>query len=156
MTFKQLFTSCLCFAQPDKFQVDDKSQEIVLRKGKFTPSPTSRLHNDHLYQGSENDIVTTRIYSQDWICDFELSYYPFDVQFCKMIFTLKAILSYYIYITIVQPPPNHLFIRGPLVTLQRCWRKDWTTWGMWVSFNMVLIGLCLKIQPHQMASVVLR
>ena len=98
VTFKQLFTSCLCFAQPDKIQVDDKSQEIVLRKGKFTPSPTSRLHNDHLYQGSENDIVTTRIYSQDWICDFELSYYPFDVQFCKMIFTLKAILSYYIYL----------------------------------------------------------
>ena len=90
---KQLFTY---FEYAKTFQVDDKSQEIVLRKGKFTPSPTSRLHNDHLYQGSENDIVTTRIYSQDWICDFELSYYPFDVQFCKMIFTLKAILVYYI------------------------------------------------------------
>ena len=73
-----------------KLQVDDKSQEIVLRKGNFTPSPTSRLHNDHLYQGSENDIVTTRIYSQDFICDFELSYYPFDVQLCRQVFTLKV------------------------------------------------------------------
>ena len=34
--------------------------------------------------------MTTRIYSQDFICDFELSYYPFDVQLCKMVFTLKV------------------------------------------------------------------
>ena len=41
-----------------------------------------------IYPGKWNDIITRREYFQDFKCNFDLSYYPFDVQTCFMNFTL--------------------------------------------------------------------
>ena len=46
------------------------------------------LREVSIYPGKWNDIITRREYFQDFKCNFDLSYYPFDVQTCFMNFTL--------------------------------------------------------------------
>ena len=45
--------------------------------------------NIHIYKGSENPMTSYRIYNTEFLCDYELQYYPFDVQDCHMYFRMK-------------------------------------------------------------------
>jgi hypothetical protein len=71
-------------------QNDAKSSITVVRKGSYKISPSHELHNNHLYSGSENDIVISRVYQTSFICKFDMGYYPFDVQDCSMKFALQV------------------------------------------------------------------
>ena len=42
-----------------------------------------------MFKGSENALVARRKYTIDFACNFELRYYPFDIQHCPMMFQLK-------------------------------------------------------------------
>ena len=48
------------------------------------------LHNNHIYAGEENPLLLSRIYTTSFTCDFNMARYPFDIQECNMIFTLKV------------------------------------------------------------------
>lgn len=45
---------------------------------------------DGLYFGSENPIVFQREYYQEFYCNFDLTWYPFDRQRCFMNFTMQG------------------------------------------------------------------
>ena len=46
---------------------------------------SSETNEDILvYKGSENEIRMYRIYEIDFLCDYQMHYYPFDVQLCTM------------------------------------------------------------------------
>ena len=60
----------------------------VLRNGSFKTSPKEQLHNNHLYEGSENYLSLSRPYKIDFQCNYGLGYYPFDIQKCTMDFNL--------------------------------------------------------------------
>ena len=59
---------------------DNKSIITVERQGGFTVSEYSVLDNINIFEGNENFLQITRVYSTKWICNFEIISYPFDTQ----------------------------------------------------------------------------
>ena len=37
-------------------------------------------------KGKENPFVLSRVYDVDWICEYDMAWYPFDTQSCGMVF----------------------------------------------------------------------
>ena len=65
---------------------DKKSKTSITRNGNYTRSPRSFLDNIYIFEGSENEIRTQRIYEIEWICNYQIQWYPFDTQKCSMVF----------------------------------------------------------------------
>ncbi len=63
---------------------------MIERHGQYSPSAASSLHNDHLYLGSENTIRLVHSYILTHECVFDMKYYPFDTQTCRLLFTTKV------------------------------------------------------------------
>ena len=59
---------------------DNKSIITVEIQGGFTVSDYSILDNINIFSGKENVLKITRVYSTEWICNFEIISYPFDTQ----------------------------------------------------------------------------
>ena len=79
----------------------DKSRSVILQiyKGSFSvqrngshqnANSWDELHNIRLYNGGENYIVHSIIFSKRFICSFDFKQYPFDVQRCTMDFILMV------------------------------------------------------------------
>ena len=49
-----------------------------------------------LFPGSNNAILLRREYYQDFSCEFDLRYYPFDTQACYMIFEIQGKTDNYV------------------------------------------------------------
>ena len=62
----------------------------IIKHGEFRKSPDVELHNNHLFDGAENDILISRMYTTDFECKFSMHYYPFDIQNCEMNFVLEV------------------------------------------------------------------
>ena len=43
-----------------------------------------------LFSGKRNSILLTREYYNEYSCDFDLRFYPFDTQMCTMIFEVQG------------------------------------------------------------------
>ena len=69
---------------------DEKAFATVYRNATYQRTNESYLHNSYLYQGNENPITLTRVYSGKFICDYDMSVYPFDTQKCSAIFIMKG------------------------------------------------------------------
>ena len=63
--------------------VDEKSSMNVKRIGNFTA-----LKNKLVFRGSENPLTVSRFYKTNFICDFNMGWYPFDTQKCSMNFVV--------------------------------------------------------------------
>jgi hypothetical protein len=58
--------------------------------GNYTISSTQDLHINHYYQGADNYMLLYRSYKTNFICVFDMQYFPFDTQTCNMTFTLQV------------------------------------------------------------------
>ena len=65
---------------------DDDDQNIIISRNlsDFNYADTTYIHNTRLFQGSANSIRHTKWRSVDWLCDFNMEWYPFDTQSCTM------------------------------------------------------------------------
>ena len=63
--------------------VDEKTSMYVERKGNFT-----RAKNKLVFKASENPLSATRFYKINFICNFDMAWYPFDTQKCSMNFVM--------------------------------------------------------------------
>ena len=63
--------------------VDEKTSMYVERKGNFT-----RAKNKLVFKSSENPLSATRFYKINFICNFDMAWYPFDTQKCSMNFVM--------------------------------------------------------------------
>ena len=54
----------------------------VPRKGVGQPAELTELHEHLYYEGSENPLVYNYTEERTFKCDYNLSWYPFDNQFC--------------------------------------------------------------------------
>ena len=66
-----------------KTLVDEDANMYIERMGSFTVAKNKRL-----FKGSENPLSVSRFYKTDFICDFDMAWYPFDTQKCSMIFVV--------------------------------------------------------------------
>ena len=72
-------------------QHDSESTLTIIQSGNFSISPKEKLRNDHIYSGKDNNISITRAYNTDFDCNYQMEFYPFDIQQCNMNFILGVL-----------------------------------------------------------------
>ena len=73
------------FFYPQDFTISDNRSEILVQKrGQHTISTDIEAKNNFLYEGKENLLKISRGYVANWICDFDMNFYPFDTQVKKV------------------------------------------------------------------------
>ena len=70
--------------------VDDTTATIVEKNGLPAPDDVSRGVEASVYSGADCYILQKREYFVDWTCDYNLLFYPFDTQVCKMMFEMAG------------------------------------------------------------------
>lgn len=60
------------------FQYDENSLITIEKKGNANKSPLKELMNNIIFQGSKNVLILSRVYTTTWVCEFDLTMYPFD------------------------------------------------------------------------------
>ena len=71
---------------------DYRSSAYVTRSGKFELLGMEELYNTEVYSGEDNFITLSRIYRTEFICLYQIAWYPFDTQRCRIVFHLLEIL----------------------------------------------------------------
>ena len=72
------------------FQYNDDSVISIQRNGTPEISPLASIQNDHVYSGSENDLILSQVYTTSFTCKYNMAAYPFDSQKCSMIFIMEV------------------------------------------------------------------
>ena len=66
-------------ADQDRSSRDNKSRVEVVREADYVTSQEGHK-NVYVYSGAENTLKISRVYSTQWLCDYNMLYYPFDTQ----------------------------------------------------------------------------
>jgi Neurotransmitter-gated ion-channel ligand binding domain len=76
----------------DQLAAEPYSRVYVNRSGSETAGhdPSSSLLFNFVYSGRENPLVKESTYFLEFICYYELSWYPFDMQYCAINISLLA------------------------------------------------------------------
>ncbi len=69
---------------------DGKAFATIKRSGSHVPQQTTFLQNAHLYSGGDNPITISRVYSENFLCTFDVAVYPFDMQNCSVTLVMKG------------------------------------------------------------------
>ena len=67
-------------ARQERSLRDNSSLVNVDRRGGFERSSLGEVKNIYIYQGNENPLMITRVYSTKWLCTYDMLWYPFDTQ----------------------------------------------------------------------------
>jgi len=70
--------------------VDDTTLTIIERNGIPAPDDIKMALEANVYAGVKSNILQKREYFIDWTCDYNLLFYPFDTQVCKMTFEVSG------------------------------------------------------------------
>ena len=84
---KHLWLPSLCFKNSNlgkRTRVDSETSFHVKKLGPHRQNDISEIHEDYLYEGSQNPLVLSRSYTVTLTCGFELQLYPFDQQKCPI------------------------------------------------------------------------
>ena len=89
-------------------QNDEKANiKIVRRKNGTLIGPT--VNEDIMvYEGASNEIELNRVYEIDFICTYDMQYYPFDIQVCTVDMTMAGSAAMF-----VDLKPGNLKYSGP-------------------------------------------
>ena len=73
---------------------------IVLKKQNGTFNSDGLLSEDiDIYEGNGNPIIMSRVYDIEFLCDFQMQWYPFDTQTCYMEFRLEEGMASFVDLT---------------------------------------------------------
>ena len=62
--------------------LDQKVFAKVIQMGNYTRSDITVAESAYIFKGEENPILLSRIYDVAFVCLYDMSWYPFDVQVC--------------------------------------------------------------------------
>ena len=88
----QIWVPQLVFLNTEKetrTSLDERTSINIERRGTFALSKPFELENIRYYKGAENPLIMRRYYDERFLCNFYMEWYPFDIQRCLMIFTMK-------------------------------------------------------------------
>ena len=74
----------------------DHIEVKILRQGPSSLNKASELNEGKKYSGAENDISLTAYHQHDFVCSYELSHFPFDIQKCSIDIFVGAEFGQYI------------------------------------------------------------
>ena len=92
---------------------DKESIISVRREGDFSRIGIESIDNIYMFEGDENPLYMMRVYQTSWICDYQMNWYPFDTQTCKMTYALTNELNNFIRVV----PNGHAYL-GPVELTQ--------------------------------------
>ncbi len=102
----------IVFSNTEDMQTTTLDDKAVLKASRqssdYKLSPLSHHKNLHLYSGRDNSLKMQRVHSLDFICRFDMRFYPFDTQHCEM--QMESIQSQQSFVTLV---PKILKNHGP-------------------------------------------
>ena len=64
---------------------DGRAKAYVMRYGHFKLVGNDVLYNTEVFNGDENTITVFRIYRHEFICIYQIAWYPFDTQRCRVV-----------------------------------------------------------------------
>jgi len=70
----------------DKVKTDDRIIAKVSRQGNWTASDSTVPLRTLYYKGEDNPIKFSRKYTIDFLCEYDMAWYPFDLQQCQLNF----------------------------------------------------------------------
>ena len=71
-------------------KIDEDTRMVVKKQGTFTLSTVDKVENRRNFQGSENYLEKSNFYNLNFMCDFDMSWYPFDSQQCSLMIQLHG------------------------------------------------------------------
>ena len=74
---------------------DADSFASVRRVGKGTIIDRSVNEDIEVFKGKDNDITFSRVYSIKFYCEYQMAWYPFDIQTCKIQMIFDGVLDNY-------------------------------------------------------------
>ena len=87
---------------------DEESLVSVSRTGKGTKSGLDVNEDIYLFKGLDNPLTVSRAYNIKFICDFNMRWYPFDIQTCRIAMVLDGVTSQFVSVL-----PGQLNYTGP-------------------------------------------
>ena len=96
---QKIWTPSLIFENTDentRTTTDMESIISVKREGNFTQNTMEDLDNTYMFRGEDNPLDMSRVYETEWICDYQMNWYPFDTQKCWMTFAVPKDLNEFI------------------------------------------------------------
>ena len=82
--------------QKTRTKTDSESVISVKREGNYTLNMLEDVDNIYMFQRLNNPLDMSRVYQTPWICDYEMNWYPFDTQNCRMTFALTRDMNNFI------------------------------------------------------------
>ncbi len=76
--------------EKDESLNDDKAVLTISKKGKPTKSHQAELASALHFEGAENPLKSSRVYSKEFLCEFNMASYPFDSQVCSVELIMKG------------------------------------------------------------------
>ena len=67
-------------ANQERSKKDNNSLVTVARLGSLERSGLDEERNIYIYTGEENPLHVSRVYSTKWLCNYDMTWYPFDTQ----------------------------------------------------------------------------
>jgi hypothetical protein len=67
-------------ARQDRSISDNSSLVTVARQGTGRAAGRAQLRNVYFFRGDENPLEISRVYSTEWLCSYNMLWYPFDTQ----------------------------------------------------------------------------
>ena len=64
--------------------LDQKVFTKIIQMGNHTRSDITVAESAYIFKGEDNPILLSRIYDIRFICEYDMSWYPFDIQVCMM------------------------------------------------------------------------
>ena len=74
---------------------DQDSFASIKRSGTGTIIDRSVNEDIEVFRGVENEITFSRVYSIKFFCDYQMAWYPFDIQTCTMDMVFDGVLDNY-------------------------------------------------------------
>ena len=74
---------------------DKENFASVKRVGNGTIIDRSVNEDIEVFSGEENDITLSRVYSIEFYCEYQMAWYPFDIQTCTMDMVFDGVLDNY-------------------------------------------------------------
>ena len=75
---------------------DEKSFAKVSRLGNGTRSGNSYNEDIDIFEGNDNPIRLSRSYDVDFICEYDMRWYPFDYQTCHMVILMDGNMGMFV------------------------------------------------------------
>ena len=107
----------------------------IKRMGNYRSSSSSEAIRSHYFNGIDNPISFSRIYDIEFICSYNMAWYPFDLQRCELRF--KPFGNSDVYVRFV----NHFINYYDKMDLSKYYIKQWKFYSLETSTGTGVEGI---------------